>query len=46
MSYIKKPIARHPNLPKNAIGLTIRDYEGSLSTLCAGCASASSRTGR
>lgn len=37
MSYIKKPVARHPNLPKNAIGLTVRDYEGSLSTLCAGC---------
>ncbi|MCO4772610.1 MAG: 2-oxoacid:ferredoxin oxidoreductase subunit beta [Deltaproteobacteria bacterium] len=37
MSYIKKPVARHPALPKNAIGLTVRDYEGSLSTLCAGC---------
>jgi 2-oxoglutarate ferredoxin oxidoreductase subunit beta len=37
MSYIKKPVARHPGLPKNALGLTVRDYEGSLSTLCAGC---------
>ena len=37
MSWIKKPIARHPNLPKNELGLTFRDYEGSLSTLCAGC---------
>ena len=37
MSYIRKPSVRHPNLPKNQIGLTIRDYEGSLSTLCAGC---------
>jgi len=37
MSYIKKPNIRHPELPKNAIGLTVRDYEGALSTLCAGC---------
>lgn len=37
MSYMPKPIVRHPNLPRNAIGLTMRDYEGSLSTLCAGC---------
>jgi 2-oxoglutarate ferredoxin oxidoreductase subunit beta len=37
MSWIKKPVARHPNLPKNKLGLTYRDYEGSLSTLCAGC---------
>jgi len=37
MSWIRKPVARHPNLPKNALGLTARDYEGSLSTLCAGC---------
>ncbi len=37
MSWIKKPVARHPGLPKNAVGLTVRDYEGSMSTLCAGC---------
>jgi 2-oxoglutarate ferredoxin oxidoreductase subunit beta len=37
MSFIKKPVARHPSLEKNALGLTIRDYEGSMSTLCAGC---------
>ena len=37
MSYIKKPAARHPKMPTNAIGLTPRDYEGSMSTLCAGC---------
>ena len=37
MSYITKPSARHPRLPTNAIGLTVRDYEGSMSTLCAGC---------
>ena len=37
MSYITKPAARHPGVPRNAIGLTPRDYEGSMSTLCAGC---------
>jgi 2-oxoglutarate ferredoxin oxidoreductase subunit beta len=37
MSYIKKPVARHPSLQANKLGLTIRDYEGAMSTLCAGC---------
>jgi 2-oxoglutarate ferredoxin oxidoreductase subunit beta len=37
MSYIKKPVARHPSLQTNKLGLTVRDYEGSMSTLCAGC---------
>ena len=37
MTYIKKPIFRHPSLPTNEIGLTYRDYEGVVSTLCAGC---------
>ena len=37
MSYIAKPSAHHPNLPRNELGLTRRDYEGSMSTLCAGC---------
>ena len=37
MTYITKPSARHPKLPKNELGLTVRDYEGSMSTLCAGC---------
>ena len=37
MSYIAKPVVHHPALPKNALGLTHRDYEGSMSTLCAGC---------
>jgi 2-oxoglutarate ferredoxin oxidoreductase subunit beta len=37
MSYIKKPAARHPSLQANKLGLTVRDYEGSMSTLCAGC---------
>lgn len=34
---MKKPVAMHPSLEKNAVGLTLRDYEGSMSTLCAGC---------
>jgi 2-oxoglutarate/2-oxoacid ferredoxin oxidoreductase subunit beta len=37
MSYIAKPSAYHPALKKNALGLTHRDYEGAMSTLCAGC---------
>jgi 2-oxoglutarate ferredoxin oxidoreductase subunit beta len=37
MSYIAKPVARHPKLKVNALGLTARDYEGTMSTLCAGC---------
>ena len=36
MSYIK-PINHHPRLEKNKLGLTRRDYEGAISTLCAGC---------
>ena len=32
MSYIKKPVARHPKLKVNSLGLTVRDYEGSMST--------------
>ncbi|GGP02579.1 2-oxoglutarate ferredoxin oxidoreductase subunit beta [Cloacibacterium rupense] len=36
MSYFK-PKFRHPELPKNQLGYTIDYYEGSLSTLCAGC---------
>ena len=37
MSYIAKPKVTHPGLPKNKLGLTSRDYEGTISTLCAGC---------
>jgi 2-oxoglutarate ferredoxin oxidoreductase subunit beta len=37
MTYIVKPKFHHPALPKNAHGYTHRDYEGSISTLCAGC---------
>lgn len=37
MSYIGKPKVAHPGMPRNALGLTARDYEGTVSTLCAGC---------
>jgi 2-oxoglutarate ferredoxin oxidoreductase subunit beta len=37
VSYIRKPVARHPSLQPNKLGLTVRDYEGAMSTLCAGC---------
>jgi 2-oxoglutarate ferredoxin oxidoreductase subunit beta len=37
MTSIAKPPVRHPGLRKNALGLTTRDYEGTMSTLCAGC---------
>lgn len=37
MTYITKPKVHHPALERNALGLTRRDYEGSMSTLCAGC---------
>ncbi|MGI9387527.1 MAG: thiamine pyrophosphate-dependent enzyme, partial [Methyloligellaceae bacterium] len=37
MTYMRKPSVRHPGLAKNALGLTRRDYEGLVSTLCAGC---------
>jgi 2-oxoglutarate/2-oxoacid ferredoxin oxidoreductase subunit beta len=36
MTY-QKPNFRHPELPVNPLGFTRRDYEGSISTLCAGC---------
>ena len=37
MTYIAKPRLHHPKLPTNALGYTRRDYEGAVSTLCAGC---------
>ena len=37
MSYIAKPKVAHPKAPRNALGLSTRDYEGTVSTLCAGC---------
>src|SRR5207253_3246969 len=37
MTYITKPRLHHPKLAENALGFTRRDYEGAVSTLCAGC---------
>jgi 2-oxoglutarate ferredoxin oxidoreductase subunit beta len=37
MTYLAKPKLHHPTLGCNAIGFTRRDYEGAVSTLCAGC---------
>ena len=37
MSFHSKPKIAHAGLTRNALGLTIRDYEGGMSTLCAGC---------
>jgi 2-oxoglutarate ferredoxin oxidoreductase subunit beta len=37
MTYIAKPKFQHPGLKKNSVGFTHRDYEGRISTLCAGC---------
>jgi len=37
VTYVLKPKLHHPTLPKNKIGYTRRDYEGKVSTLCAGC---------
>src|SRR3954447_14014795 len=34
---ILKPVAVHPSTRRTDLGLTIRDYEGAMSTLCAGC---------
>jgi 2-oxoglutarate/2-oxoacid ferredoxin oxidoreductase subunit beta len=37
MTFLPKPKVHHPALAKNEIGLTRRDYEGTITTLCAGC---------
>ena len=37
MTYVSKPEVHHPLLKVNEIGLNRRNYEGSVSTLCAGC---------
>ena len=37
MTYLAKPKLHHPSLTCNALGFTRRDYEGTVSTLCAGC---------
>jgi 2-oxoglutarate ferredoxin oxidoreductase subunit beta len=37
MTYLAKPRLHHPTLATNKVGYTRRDYEGKISTLCAGC---------
>ena len=37
MTYLAKPKLFRPDTPKNTLGYTKRDYEGAISTLCAGC---------
>jgi 2-oxoglutarate ferredoxin oxidoreductase subunit beta len=37
MTWIAKPSLHHPTLGLNKVGYTRRDYEGRISTLCAGC---------
>ena len=37
MTYLTKPKLHHPTLETNKVGYTRRDYEGKISTLCAGC---------
>ncbi len=37
MTFIRKPAPAITKLPKNSLGLTTREYEGAMSTLCAGC---------
>ncbi|KQP22104.1 2-oxoacid:ferredoxin oxidoreductase subunit beta [Pseudorhodoferax sp. Leaf267] len=37
MTYLAKPRLHHPTLAANKVGYTRRDYEGKISTLCAGC---------
>ena len=37
MTSITKPKVQHPASTRNALGLSRRDYEGGMSTLCAGC---------
>ncbi|MDB5945056.1 MAG: putative 2-oxoacid:acceptor oxidoreductase, beta subunit [Ramlibacter sp.] len=37
MTYLTKPRLHHPTLQTNKVGYTRRDYEGKISTLCAGC---------
>ena len=37
MTYLAKPKLLRPDTPRNSLGYTKRDYEGAISTLCAGC---------
>lgn len=36
MSFVR-PTFRHPEMPRNELGYARADYEGTISTLCAGC---------
>ena len=37
MTYLAKPRLLRPDTPRNSLGYAKRDYEGTISTLCAGC---------
>ena len=37
MTSIAKPPVQHPQLAQERSGSRVRDYEGAMSTLCAGC---------
>ena len=37
MTYVVKPKFHHPGTAEEQLGFTRRDYEGKISTLCAGC---------
>jgi 2-oxoglutarate ferredoxin oxidoreductase subunit beta len=37
VTYLAKPKLHHPSLEQNKVCYTRRDYEGKISTLCAGC---------
>jgi 2-oxoglutarate ferredoxin oxidoreductase subunit beta len=37
VTYLAKPKLHHPSLEQNRVCYTRRDYEGKISTLCAGC---------
>ena len=37
MTYLAKPKLLRADAPRNTLGYTRRDYEGAISTLCAGC---------
>jgi 2-oxoglutarate ferredoxin oxidoreductase subunit beta len=37
MTFLAKPNLLRPDTPRNTLGYTRRDYEGAISTLCAGC---------
>jgi 2-oxoglutarate ferredoxin oxidoreductase subunit beta len=37
MTYLAKPKLLRTDAPRNTLGYTRRDYEGAISTLCAGC---------